>query len=114
MKDDVTLTITSLLSIMLFTFHWSDEISRRMESGTTSSLGGISTNSSGLSLGLDSHHPRHHLNHFRHPRSARIVAHAWPERTAIGIAKSAYSPNATSLLSNPYRAGSFAIRFAGD
>jgi hypothetical protein len=41
MKENVTLTITSLLSILLFSFHWSDEISRGMESGTTSSLGGI-------------------------------------------------------------------------
>jgi hypothetical protein len=33
MKDNVTLTITSLLSILLLTFHLSDEITRGMEQG---------------------------------------------------------------------------------
>jgi len=41
MKNNVTLTITSLLSVLLFAFHWSDEISRGMESGTISSFGGV-------------------------------------------------------------------------
>ena len=41
MKNNVTLTITSLLSALLFAFHWSDEISRGMESGTISSFGGV-------------------------------------------------------------------------
>ena len=33
MKDNVTLTITSLLSILFLTFHLSDEITRGMEPG---------------------------------------------------------------------------------
>ena len=41
MKHDVTLTITSLLSTILFAFHWIDEISRGMEKGTTHALVGI-------------------------------------------------------------------------
>ena len=41
MKHNVTLTVTSLLSILLFAFHWADEISRGMESGTISSFGGV-------------------------------------------------------------------------
>ena len=41
MKDNVALTITSLLSVLLFAFHWADEISRGIESGTISSFGGI-------------------------------------------------------------------------
>jgi len=41
MKRNVTLTITSLLSILLFAFHWVDEISRGLEPGTVSALGGI-------------------------------------------------------------------------
>jgi hypothetical protein len=41
MNPRVTLTVTSLLSILLFAFHWADEISRGMESGTISSFGGI-------------------------------------------------------------------------
>src|SRR5262249_31105545 len=41
MKHNVTLTITSLLSVLLFTFHWVDEIARGMESGGTSGLGGV-------------------------------------------------------------------------
>ena len=41
MSHKVTLTITSLLSALLFSFHWTDEISRGMESGTISSFGGI-------------------------------------------------------------------------
>jgi hypothetical protein len=34
MKDRVTLTVTSLISILLFSFHWSDEITRGLELGT--------------------------------------------------------------------------------
>ena len=41
MKHDATLTITSLLSILLFAFHWVDEIARGMESGGLSSFGGV-------------------------------------------------------------------------
>lgn len=41
MKPTVTLIITSLLSIVLFTFHWVDEIARGLESGTLSSFGGV-------------------------------------------------------------------------
>jgi hypothetical protein len=37
----VTLKVTSLLSVLLFAFHWSDEISRGMEVGTLSAFGGI-------------------------------------------------------------------------
>lgn len=35
------LTVSSLLGIVLFTLHWSDEISRGLESGTTSAAGGL-------------------------------------------------------------------------
>ena len=38
MKHGVMLTIASLLSILLFTFHLTDDIVRGMESGTLSSL----------------------------------------------------------------------------
>ena len=41
MKDRVTLTITSLLSIVLFALHWVDEIARGLEPGTIQGLGGI-------------------------------------------------------------------------
>lgn len=41
MKANVTLTVTSLLSIVLFTFHWVDEIARGLERGTLSSFGGV-------------------------------------------------------------------------
>ena len=41
MKDHVTLTITSLLSILLFSLHWADEVARGLESGTASSAGGL-------------------------------------------------------------------------
>src|SRR5712671_7307124 len=34
-------TITSLLSILLFAFHWVDEISRGLETGGVSALGGV-------------------------------------------------------------------------
>ena len=41
MKHTVTLTITSLLSILLFSLHWADEVSRGMEPGTVSAVGGL-------------------------------------------------------------------------
>ena len=41
MKDKVTLTVTSLLSVLLFAFHWADEVSRGMEPGTVQALGGV-------------------------------------------------------------------------
>jgi hypothetical protein len=41
MKHNVTLTVTSLLSILLFAFHWSDEVARGIETGGVSALGGI-------------------------------------------------------------------------
>ena len=36
-----TLTITSLLSILLFSFHWADEVARGLEPGTVSAAGGL-------------------------------------------------------------------------
>lgn len=41
MKHPITLTITSLLSILLFSFHWADEVSRGMEPGGVSAIGGL-------------------------------------------------------------------------
>ena len=41
MRPAVTLTLSSLLSMVLFSFHWADEISRGMESGQMDSIGGI-------------------------------------------------------------------------
>lgn len=41
MKHTVTLTATSLLSILLFSLHWADEIRRGLEPGTFSSYGGM-------------------------------------------------------------------------
>jgi hypothetical protein len=41
MKHNVTLTITSLLSIVLFASHWVDEVARGLESGGVSGLGGV-------------------------------------------------------------------------
>ncbi len=41
MKDKVTLTITSLLSILFFGFHWADEIVRGIATGGVSGLGGV-------------------------------------------------------------------------
>ena len=41
MKNNVTLTVTSLLSILLFASHWADEVSRGMEPGTLSAFGGV-------------------------------------------------------------------------
>ena len=41
MRNNVALTITSLISIILFGFHWADEVSRGMEPGTLNAFGGI-------------------------------------------------------------------------
>src|SRR5258706_6404577 len=41
MNPKVTLTITSLLSTVLFASHWADEVSRGMEPGTIAAFGGI-------------------------------------------------------------------------
>src|SRR5215510_16172140 len=41
MKQKVTLTITSLLSILFFAFHWVDEVARGLEPGGVSGLGGV-------------------------------------------------------------------------
>ena len=41
MKHQVTLTITSLLSILLFSLHWADEVARGIEPGTMSAFGGL-------------------------------------------------------------------------
>jgi hypothetical protein len=41
MKHRVTLTIMSLLSIVLFSFHWADEVARGLEPGTISASGGL-------------------------------------------------------------------------
>ena len=41
MKHQVTLTITSLLSILLFSLHWADEVARGLEPGTVSAFGGL-------------------------------------------------------------------------
>jgi hypothetical protein len=41
MKRPLTLTITSLLSILLFSLHWADEVARGLEPGTISAVGGL-------------------------------------------------------------------------
>ena len=41
MKDNVALTITSLVSILLFTFHFADDIVRGMEKGDVSNYTGV-------------------------------------------------------------------------
>jgi hypothetical protein len=41
MNHKVTMTVTSLLSVLLFALHWADEVSRGMEAGTLSALGGV-------------------------------------------------------------------------
>ena len=41
MTHKVTLTITSLLSILLFTFHWAYEVAHGMETGGLSGLFGL-------------------------------------------------------------------------
>ena len=41
MKHQITLTITSLLSMLLFSLHWADEVARGIEPGGLSSIGGV-------------------------------------------------------------------------
>ena len=41
MKHHVTLTISSLISILLFSLHWADEVARGFEPGTVSASGGL-------------------------------------------------------------------------
>jgi hypothetical protein len=41
MKHKVTLTITSLLSILFFAFHWTDDIVRGMSPGGLAGLAGV-------------------------------------------------------------------------
>jgi hypothetical protein len=41
MKRNITLTVTSVLSALLFISHWVDEISRGFEPGTRQGIGGI-------------------------------------------------------------------------
>ena len=41
MKHNVMLSITSLLSILFFSFHWADEVARGIEPGTVSAIGGL-------------------------------------------------------------------------
>ena len=41
MKQQVTLKITSLLSILFFSWHWADEVARGLEPGTVSAFGGL-------------------------------------------------------------------------
>jgi len=41
MNHHVTLTISSLLSILLFSLHWADEVARGFEPGTVSAFGGL-------------------------------------------------------------------------
>jgi len=41
MKHRVTLTVMSLLSILLFSFHWADEVARGLEPGTVSAVWGL-------------------------------------------------------------------------
>ena len=41
MKHHVTLTISSLISILLFSLHWADEVARGLEPGTVSAFGGL-------------------------------------------------------------------------
>jgi hypothetical protein len=41
MKHRVTLTITSLLSILFFSWHWADELARGLEPGTVSAVWGL-------------------------------------------------------------------------
>lgn len=41
MNHKVTLTITSLVAIVLFSFHWADEVARGLEPGTIAAVGGL-------------------------------------------------------------------------
>jgi hypothetical protein len=41
MRHQITLTISSLLSILLFSLHWAHEVARGLEPGTLSASGGL-------------------------------------------------------------------------
>jgi len=41
MKDRITLTVSSLLCIVLFSLHWADEVAHGLEPGTVSASGGL-------------------------------------------------------------------------
>ncbi len=41
MKNQITLTVSSLLSILLFSLHWADEVARGLEPGTLAGAGGL-------------------------------------------------------------------------
>ena len=41
MKPQVTLTIASLISIVLFSLHWADDVARGFEPGTSAAFGGL-------------------------------------------------------------------------
>jgi len=41
MRNNLALSICSLISVLLFGFHWADEVSRGMEPGTLNAFGGI-------------------------------------------------------------------------
>jgi len=41
MNERVTLTVSSLVSIVLFSLHWADEVARGLEPGTLSAAGGL-------------------------------------------------------------------------
>ena len=41
MKERITLTVSSLLSIILFSLHWADEVARGLEPGTLAASGGL-------------------------------------------------------------------------
>lgn len=41
MRHHVTLTISSLLSILLFSLHWAHEVARGLEPGTVAASGGL-------------------------------------------------------------------------
>ena len=41
MRDQRTLTISSLLSIVLFSLHWADEVARGLEPGRLAGVGGF-------------------------------------------------------------------------
>jgi hypothetical protein len=41
MKHHVTLTASSLISILLFSLHWADEVARGIEPGTSAAIGGL-------------------------------------------------------------------------
>jgi hypothetical protein len=41
MKQNRILVVTSLLSILLFSLHWADEVARGIEPGTVSAFGGL-------------------------------------------------------------------------